>query len=116
MIHLTINGKACTAPDGATILEAAKANDIHIPNLCFLENVHQYGACRICVVEVEGAKNLQASCMVKAREGMVVRTNSPKVRKARKMLYELMISNHPKDCLACERNQSCQLQGGRCPS
>ena len=110
MINLTINGKACTAPDGATIMEAAKANGIHIPNLCYLENVHQYGACRICVVEVEGARNLQASCMVKAREGMVVRTNSPKVRKARKMLYELMISNHPKDCLSCERNQSCQLQ------
>ena len=110
MLNLTINGKACTAKDGSTIMEAAKQNDIHIPSLCYMENVHQYGACRICVVEVEGAKNLQASCMVKAREGMVIQTNSPKVRAARKMLYDLMISNHPKDCLSCERNRSCELQ------
>jgi len=110
MINLTINGRPCTAGDGATIMEAAKENGIHIPSLCYLEGVHQYGACRICVVEVEGARNLQASCMVKAREGMVVKTNSPKVRQARKVLYELMISNHPKDCLACDRSQSCELQ------
>lgn len=83
MIHLTINGKACTAPDGATILEAAKANDIHIPNLCFLENVHQYGACRICVVEVEGAKNLQASCMVKAGRAWWCAPTAPRCAKAR---------------------------------
>ena len=110
MINLTINGRSCTAQDGATIMEAAKENGIHIPSLCQLEGVHKYGACRICVVEVEGARNLQASCMVKAREGMVVKTNSPKVRQARKVLYELMISNHPKDCLSCDRNQSCELQ------
>lgn len=110
MLHLTINGRAYTATDGSTIMEAAKQNHIHIPSLCYLENVHQSGACRICVVEVEGAQNLQASCMVKAREGMVVKTNSAKVRQARKVLYELMISNHPKGCLFCDRNQSCELQ------
>lgn len=110
MLHLTINGKPCTAEDGSTIMEAARRNGIHIPSLCYLENVHQYGTCRICVVEVEGMKNLQASCMVKAREGMVVRTNSAKVRAKRRVLYELLISNHPKDCLSCSRNRSCELQ------
>ena len=110
MLNLTINGKPCQAPEGVTILEAARQNGIHIPSLCYLKNVHQYGTCRVCVVEVEGMKNLQASCMVKAREGMVIHTNSPKVRAKRKMLYELLISNHPKDCLSCSRNRSCELQ------
>lgn len=110
MINLTINGKSVSVPEGTTILEAAKQNNIYIPNLCYLEGVHQFGACRLCVVEVEGARNLQASCMVPARDGMVVRTNTNKVRKARKVLYELILSNHPKDCLSCERNQSCELQ------
>ena len=110
MLNLTINGKPCQAQEGSTILEAARQNGIHIPSLCYLKNIHQYGTCRVCVVEVEGMKNLQASCMVKAREGMVIHTNSPKVRAKRKMLYELLISNHPKDCLSCSRNQSCELQ------
>ena len=110
MLNLTINGKPCQAQEGSTILEAARQNGIHIPSLCYLKDVHQYGTCRICVVEVEGMRNLQASCMVKAREGMVINTNSPKVRAKRKMLYELLISNHPKDCLSCSRNQSCELQ------
>ena len=110
MLNLTINGKPCQAQEGSTILEAARQNGIHIPSLCYLKNVHQYGTCRICVVEVEGMRNLQASCMVKAKEGMVIQTNSPKVRAKRKMLYELLISNHPKDCLSCTRNQSCELQ------
>ncbi|MDD4496491.1 MAG: NADH-dependent [FeFe] hydrogenase, group A6 [Eubacteriales bacterium] len=91
-------------------MEAAKANKILIPNLCFLECVNQIGSCRICVVEVEGAKTLQASCMTKVKEGMVVYTNSAKVRKARKILYELILSDHPKDCLNCSRNQNCELQ------
>lgn len=110
MLHLTINGTPCTGEDGDTILAAARRNGIHIPTLCFLENVHQYGTCRICVVEVEGMKNLQASCMVAAREGMVVQTNTAKVRAKRNMLYEMLISNHPKDCLSCSRNRSCELQ------
>ncbi len=109
-MNITINGEALTAPEGCTIMEAAAANNIHIPNLCRLENVHQCGSCRICVVEVEGMRNLQASCIVKARENMVVKTNSPKVRAARKTLYELMLSDHPKDCLSCSRNGGCELQ------
>lgn len=110
MIQLTINGKRAEAPEGATIMEAAKSAGIKIPSLCQYKDIHKYGSCRICVVEVEGMKNLQASCITKVREGMVVRTNSPKVRSARKVLYELLLSDHPKDCLNCGRNQNCELQ------
>ena len=110
MVNLIINGKQISVPKDSTILEAAKLNNIYIPNLCYLEGVHKFGSCRMCIVEVEGAKNLQASCMVPVREGMVVKTNTAKVRKARKVIYELILSDHPKDCLSCERNQSCELQ------
>ena len=110
MVNLTINGKPVTVPEGTTLLDAAKSVGIEIPSLCYLKNVHQYGSCRICVVEVEGMRNLQASCITKVREGMVVHTNSARVRKNRKVLYELMLSNHSKDCLSCSRNQSCELQ------
>lgn len=110
MVNLTINNKKISVEEGKSILEAAKENNILIPNLCYLDCVSQVGSCRICVVEVEGAKTLQASCMTKAQEGMVVHTNSDKVRKARRVLYELILSDHPKDCLSCSRNQSCELQ------
>lgn len=110
MISLTINGKRCTVDEDLTILEAAKLNGINIPHLCWLEGVHEFGSCRICVVEVEGARTLQASCITKVSEGLVVHTNSEKVRKARKVLYELLLSDHSKDCLSCKRNQSCELQ------
>ena len=110
MLHLTINGKAVEVPEGSTIMEAAEAAGVKVPSLCHMKNVHQYGSCRICVVEVEGMKNLQASCMAKVREGMVIRTHSPKVLAARKVLYELLLSNHPKDCLNCSRNTNCELQ------
>ncbi|MHB1314556.1 MAG: NADH-dependent [FeFe] hydrogenase, group A6 [Christensenellales bacterium] len=110
MTNLTINGKKITVDDGVTIIEAAKANGISIPNLCYLENVHQFGSCRICVVEVDGAKALMPSCITTVSEGMVVHTNSDRVRRARKVLYELLLSDHSKDCLSCKRNQSCELQ------
>ncbi|MDD2568676.1 MAG: NADH-dependent [FeFe] hydrogenase, group A6 [Clostridia bacterium] len=110
MINLTINGKAVQVLEGTTILEAAKQNNIFIPHLCYLENVHKFGSCRLCVVEVEGSRNLQASCMVPVWEGMKVHTNSGEVRKHRRMLYEMMLSNHPQDCLSCTRNQDCEMQ------
>lgn len=110
MMRLLMNGKHITAHEGATIMEAAQENGIKIPSLCRLENIHEFGTCRICVVEVEGAKTLQASCMTKAVDGMVIHTHSEKVRKARKMLYELILSDHSTDCLVCNRNQSCELQ------
>jgi len=110
MIELTINNKKISVEAGTTILKAAKQNGIHIPSLCQLEDVHKFGACRICSVEVEGARTLQASCLTEVREGMVVHTNSQKVLKARKVLYELTLSDHSKNCLSCNRNQSCELQ------
>lgn len=111
-IKLTINGKVCTAPAGSTILQAAERNGIHIPKLCYLEGINQYGACRICVVEQVSppAKNLQASCMVEAKDGMVIETNNARVQEARKTMYELLLSNHDKKCLTCARNQDCEFQ------
>lgn len=110
MINLIINNKPVSISEGSTILEAAKHNNIDIPTLCYLKGVHKFGSCRLCVVEVEGTNNLHASCMVQVSEGMVVHTNTAKVRKVRKNLFELLLSNHPQDCLHCERNLSCELQ------
>ncbi len=110
MINLTINNKAIQVEDGTTIFEAAKLNNILIPHFCYMENVHQIGSCRICVVEVEGGKTLMASCVTAATEGMIVHTNSERVRSVRKVIFELMLSDHPKECLSCWRNQNCELQ------
>lgn len=110
MVNLTINGKKISAEEGITILEAARFNNITIPNLCYLQGVHKFGSCRICVVEVKGAKTLLASCMTAVSEGMEVYTNSDRVRKARRVLYELILSDHSRECLSCKRNQSCELQ------
>lgn len=110
MINLTINNKAVQVEEGLTIFEAAKQNNILIPHFCYMENVHQIGSCRICVVEVEGAKTLMASCVTEVKEGMNIHTNSEQVRSVRKVIYELMLSDHPKECLRCWRNQNCELQ------
>lgn len=110
MINLTMNGKPVSVPEGSTILDAAKKLNIYIPTLCYLEDIHSIGSCRMCVVEVEGAKTLQASCVTPATEGMMVKTNTARVRESRKIMYELILSDHPKDCLSCERNQRCELQ------
>jgi NADP-reducing hydrogenase subunit HndD len=110
MVNLIINNKEISVNEGTTILEAAKQHNILIPTFCYLEGMHQTGSCRICVVEVEGAKTLLASCITEVAEGMIVKTNTEKVRKARKLIYELMLSDHPKDCLSCSRNQNCELQ------
>ena len=110
MVRLTINNKKITAEEGTTILDAAKKNGINIPSLCYLEGIHKFGSCRICSVEVKGARTLQVACLTEVREGMTVYTNSKKVLKIRKVLYELMLSDHSKNCLSCSRNQSCELQ------
>ena len=110
MIQLTINNKKINTEAGTTILKAAKQNGINIPSLCYLDCVHQFGACRICSVEVTGARTLQAACMTEVRDGMEVFTNSKKVLKTRKVLYELMLSDHSRNCLSCNRNLSCELQ------
>lgn len=110
MIKLKINNKEVQAEEGTTILTAAKQNNILIPHFCYMEKVHKSGSCRICVVEVEGVKNLMASCMTEIKEGMVVHSNTKRVRNVRKVLYELMLSDHNKECLSCWRNQNCELQ------
>jgi NADP-reducing hydrogenase subunit HndD len=110
MVNLKINNKNVSVIEGTTIFEAAKQSHIKIPSFCYLENVHKVGSCRICVVEVEGMRNLQASCVTVVREGMNVFTNTERVRDARSMIYKLILSDHPKNCLTCIRNQRCELQ------
>jgi NADH-quinone oxidoreductase subunit G/NADP-reducing hydrogenase subunit HndD len=110
MINLTINGHNIQVEEGATILEAALKADIHIPTLCYLPEVQAIGACRVCLVEIEGNRNLQAACVFPASEGLVVHTNSERVRAARKFSVEMLLSNHPMECLTCARNLNCELQ------
>jgi NADP-reducing hydrogenase subunit HndD len=97
-------------PSHYTVLEAAKEAGIDIPTLCYLKEINQIGACRICVVEIEGVRNLQTSCTYPVFDGMKVYTNTPKVREARKLNLELILSNHDRSCLTCIRNTNCELQ------
>jgi iron-only hydrogenase group A len=110
MRKLIINGKPIEAPDGATILDAAKHAGIRIPTLCFLEKREPIGACRVCLVEVTGARTLLSACSTPVSEGMEVKTNSPRVRAARKQVVELLLSEHDGNCPVCDRNQDCELQ------
>lgn len=110
MIHLTIDGEAIEVKEGTTILEAAKLLNVHIPTLCHHEDQAVKAVCRICVVEVEGQRLLPAACSTPVSEGMVVKTASPKVIKARKNIMELILARHPQDCLVCSKNGSCELQ------
>ncbi len=113
MVHLTINGKQVTAPQGATILEAARQNGIDIPTLCYDEAVEVYGACGLCVVEAEGIPKLLRSCSAKVSEGMVIHTESERVVQSRKIAMELLMSAHDGDCVApcqlnCPAHTDCQ--------
>jgi NADP-reducing hydrogenase subunit HndD len=110
LIKLTIDGQAVEVPAGTTILQAAKEAGIDIPTLCYHPDLDTKAMCRICMVEVAGARALQTACSQPAAEGMEVKTNTPAVREARKMNLELLLSNHPQDCLNCVRNQKCELQ------
>ncbi len=110
MVNLKINGLDVSAPKGSTILEAARLANIDIPTLCYLKDVNQIGACRMCVVEIKGARSLQAACVYPINEGMEVFTNTAKVREARKVTLQLILSNHEKKCLTCVRNRNCELQ------
>ena len=102
-VNLMINGKALSVPVGTTILEAARANGIHIPTLCFLKELDPHASCRMCVVEVEGARTFQHACAARVREGMVVYTDTEAVRASRKLTLELLLSNHAVDCHHCLR-------------
>ena len=110
-VKLTIDNRQVEAPVGATILEAARSAGIKIPTLCAWPEIHHTpGACRVCMTEVEGQRSLIAACVFPVFEGMVVHTNTEKVRKARKMVVELLLANHPQECNFCVRNGSCELQ------
>lgn len=109
-VTLTINGLEVTVPQGTTILQAAEKLGLFIPTLCYDPELTRPGSCRICVVEVEKAKNLTVSCATEAKNGMVVQTDSPAVIEARKTILELLLANHPDDCLTCGRNGDCRLQ------
>ena len=102
-VNLTINGKTLSVPAGSTILEAARTNGIHIPTLCFLKELDPRASCRMCVVEVEGARTFQHACAAKVREGMIVHTDTEAVRASRKLTLELLLSNHAVDCHHCLR-------------
>ena len=110
MIHLTIDNIPVTVPEGTTVLEAARSAGIKIPSLCYLKDINEIGACRICVVEVKGARSLMASCVYPVSEGMEVRTNTERVRHSRRLTLELILSNHRMDCLTCPRNAQCELR------
>lgn len=109
-VNLKIDDKEVCVPEGTTILEAAKTVGIDIPTLCFLKDINEIGDCRMCIVEVEGRRGFATSCIQKVEEGMIVRTHSPEVIEARKVVLDLILSNHQRDCLVCTRNGNCELQ------
>lgn len=110
MINIKINNIPLSVAEGTTVLEAAKSIGIKIPTLCYLRDINKIGACRVCVVEVKGARSLVASCVYPVFEGMEITTNSKKIIDSRKTTVELILSDHDQDCLSCERNQNCELQ------
>ena len=109
-VNIKINGMPYSVPKNATILEAARTAGIEIPTLCYLKDINAIGACRICVVEVKGARSLVAACVAPVNEGMEVFTHSPAVLKSRKTTLELILSTHRKECLSCVRSGKCELQ------
>lgn len=109
-VNIKINGREYSAPKNSTILEACKLASIDIPTLCYMKEINAIGACRICLVEVKGARSMPAACVQPINEGMEIFTNTPKVLEARKGNLELILSDHKKDCLSCIRSQNCELQ------
>ncbi len=109
-VNIKINNIEVTAKKGQTILDAARDAGIHIPTLCYLKDINEIGACRICVVEVKGAKNLVASCVAPVSDSMEIFTNTERVKKSRKTTLELLLSTHKRACLSCSRNGECELQ------
>ena len=110
MVNVKVNGIAVSVPKGSTILEAARAAGVEIPTLCYLKEINEIGACRICVVEATGARGLVTACVYPVNEGMEITTNSEKVQKARRTTLELILSTHEKKCLSCVRSGDCELQ------
>ena len=110
MVNVTVNGTPIAVPEGTTILNAAKAAGVEIPHLCYLKGLNEIGACRICCVEIEGERNLVPSCNNPVFEGMVIRTNTDRVRRTRRINVELILSQHDCKCATCVRSGNCQLQ------
>jgi NADH dehydrogenase/NADH:ubiquinone oxidoreductase subunit G len=110
MINLTIDGNEAQAPEGSNLIEAARLNGIHIPNLCYLKGMKGIGACRLCLVEVEGMKSPMIACTTKVKEGMVINTQTERVREIRKFVIDLILSMHPLDCMTCTKAGVCTLQ------
>ncbi len=110
MVNIKINNRDIKVAKGTSILNAAKEVGITIPNLCYHPDQEVKANCRVCVVEVEGARTLQASCATEVKEGMVIRTNTQKVRQSRKVVIELLLANHDMDCISCKKNNQCGLQ------
>jgi NADH-quinone oxidoreductase subunit G/NADP-reducing hydrogenase subunit HndD len=109
-IELTINDTQVNGALGATILEVARAKGIDIPTLCYHEKLAPIGACRLCMVEIAGARTLVAACYTPVSQGMVVYTHSPKVVEARRAIVELMLASHPESCLVCDKANICELR------
>jgi formate dehydrogenase major subunit len=109
-VTLTIDGNAITVPAGTSVMRASALAGISVPKLCATDSIEAFGSCRLCVVEIEGRRGTPASCTTPVTEGMVVHTQSSKVRKIRKGVMELYISDHPLDCLTCSANGDCELQ------
>lgn len=109
-IKLTVDNIEVTVPEGSTLLEAARAAGIEIPTLCFLKDINEIGACRMCVCEVEGARSLVTSCVYPVTEGMVAYTNTEKIKEYRRKTLQLILSDHNMDCLGCIRSENCELQ------
>ncbi|MFZ5651393.1 MAG: NADH-dependent [FeFe] hydrogenase, group A6 [Bacillota bacterium] len=109
-VTIIIDGIKTEVEKGSTVLEAARQAGIKIPTLCYMKEINEIGACRICLVEIQGARTLQASCVAPVTDGMVVRTSTPAVMQARKLNLELILSNHPRECLTCPRSTNCELQ------
>ena len=113
MISVTIDGRSYSAEENTTILNIAKANDIYIPTLCYLEGVSDIGSCRLCVVEVEGFNAFLPACRTKAKDGMVIKTDSEQLLEYRRDMLKLILSNHNQDCMSCPANGTCELQDPR---
>ena len=109
-VQVTIDGRTITVPKDYTVLQAARLAGIDIPHLCYHPELKPEGSCRVCIVHVDGARSLVASCVYPVNDGMVVRTNTPPVREARKTIIELLLANHPSDCLNCIKSNNCELQ------
>lgn len=110
LVKLTIDGIEIETPKGSTVLQAARKANIDIPTLCFLKEINMAGDCRMCIVEIEGRRGFVPSCITQVEEGMIVKTNTPKINEARRTILDLILSSHNRECLTCVRNGNCELQ------